>query len=283
MKILISQQQYNIILEQSVIGLGPTTAKIDPKEFDAHTKNTILQLASAFIPYVGPLISTGFGLYDAKMYYDEGDKTSASIVAVLSVIPMMGSLLSKLPITKSIGKKGMDILSNKLIKKGEQKVLTQTEKKVVDEIAKNKEVVTKEIDNLINNALKKQKKPAGIPKPRLKNFSFNPIYYKQWVAEYTNFIELNVKYYSNTIGRDAMLEGLNSINNFTKSGGKLSETARKILNMDEMVDGFITISEKFPFEYTKLWNNIIKKSRKITDKIDEFYGPHNINPFSLNN
>jgi len=55
-----------------------------------HTLMTIAQIGTAFIPLVGPFISMGIGLADAAMYYNEGDKKTAGLIGVFSMIPGIG-------------------------------------------------------------------------------------------------------------------------------------------------------------------------------------------------
>ena len=108
---------------------------------NAHTINTIFQIGTAFIPLVGPFISAGIGLADAKMYYDEGDKKTAGLVAVFSFIPGVGGLANKLGLTKWTAKTLGEI--GKKISIG-SKLLPQ-EIKVVNIIAKNKQLIQSEM------------------------------------------------------------------------------------------------------------------------------------------
>jgi hypothetical protein len=137
MKYIISERQYFFLTEQSAIGLGPATAKVDPKEFDPHTRNTILQLSTAFIPYVGPYISAGIGLSDAKMYYDEGDKRMAGIVGLFSMIPGIGGLASKLGLG-NIASKTLAEIGKKI---GTGAKLTPAEIQIAQKVAQNAKVI----------------------------------------------------------------------------------------------------------------------------------------------
>jgi len=82
MKIIINERQYSIIQEQSLELKGKTLAPKygPPKDFgksmpggDVHTMNAVLEMVTSFIPTVGPFISAGIGVLDAKLYFDEGD------------------------------------------------------------------------------------------------------------------------------------------------------------------------------------------------------------------
>jgi len=89
MKILITKSQLSkIISEQNEAGFdrrygtADAAAKTNADNLNwyrqnAHTVNTVLQIATAFIPLVGPVISMGIGLADAAMYWNEGDKKTA--------------------------------------------------------------------------------------------------------------------------------------------------------------------------------------------------------------
>ena len=65
-----------------------------------HTTMTILQIGSAFIPFIGPFISAGIGLADAKKYYDDGDTKTAGLVGLFACIPGIGGLASKMGLAK---------------------------------------------------------------------------------------------------------------------------------------------------------------------------------------
>jgi hypothetical protein len=167
MKYIITEQQYRFILEQKsdydmvnritkkVImeqSMGGMTSpqnfarysKESLEKMDPHTLMTITQIGTAFIPFVGPFISAGIGLTDAAMYYNEGDKKTAGLVGVLSVIPGIGGLASKLGLgkwsAKDLGEIGKKISMGK-------KLLPQ-EISAVKKIAKNKNLIFSEINKV---------------------------------------------------------------------------------------------------------------------------------------
>ena len=113
----------------------------DLKNIDPHTVNTLLAIGTAFIPFVGPFISAGIGLYDAKMYYDEGDTKTAGLVGLFACIPGIGGLASKLGLakwtSKALGELGKKISIG-------SKLLPQ-EIQVANIIAKNKNLILAEI------------------------------------------------------------------------------------------------------------------------------------------
>ena len=144
----------------------PTNVSIDgfynPK--DKHTLLTIAQIGTAFIPFVGPFISAGIGLYDAKTYYDEGDKKTAGLVGLFSIIPGIGGLASKMGLAKwsakalseiakkiSLGKKLLPVeiqVANKIV---QYRNLITAEMKKIGETA-----TTKMGTKVVRNKLKKQ-------------------------------------------------------------------------------------------------------------------------------
>jgi hypothetical protein len=160
MKIIISERQYSFISEQpdskmpfqiEKFGynpskpntMGPALKKQQEvfNDMDNHTVMTILQIGSAFIPFVGPFISAGIGLYDAKMYYDEGDTKTAGLVGLFACIPGIGGLASKLGLAKWTAKALGEL--GKKISIG-SKLLPQ-EIQVANIIAKNKNLILSEI------------------------------------------------------------------------------------------------------------------------------------------
>ena len=108
---------------------------------NAHTINTVLQIATAFIPLIGPFISAGIGLSDAKRYYDEGDTKTAGLVGLFAFIPGVGGLANKLGLgkwtSKALGEVGKKIsLGSKL---------SPVETQVVNIFTKNKQLIQSEM------------------------------------------------------------------------------------------------------------------------------------------
>lgn len=121
-------------------------------EINPHTLLTILQIGTAFIPYVGFYISSGIGLYDAKLYYDEGDTKTAAIVGVFSLIPGMGALAGK--VSGQLSAKQMAQIGSKIMR-GEK--LTKLEQTVANNFAKYRTQIQAELakkSNQISTATK---------------------------------------------------------------------------------------------------------------------------------
>ena len=134
MKIIISESQYKLILEQRSDAAMDSQAKAIsnlPSEYK-HTLMTIFGIGTTFIPFVGPFIATAIGLADASLYYREGDKKTAGVVATFSMLPFVGSIVSKIPGIKQLGTKGMALLASKLSKGGSN--LTKAELEITNAV-----------------------------------------------------------------------------------------------------------------------------------------------------
>ena len=146
MRIIISESQYKTLNEQVLLGAGlgllPTTTKIATKY--PHEFNAIAGIASAFIPVVGPFISAGIGALDASLYYREGDKTSAAISGIFSLIPFLG----KIPGVKEVGSSVWKTIASKLASGTK---LSQVEIEVARQVAEN----ASSIQTLLGSASKK--------------------------------------------------------------------------------------------------------------------------------
>jgi hypothetical protein len=98
---------------------------------DPHTRNAILAIGVAFIPVVGPALSMGVAAYDAKSYWNEGKKKEASLSLFLGLLP----IISKIPVFKQLGAKGMSGLASKIIAGGTE--LTALENEVIQILKTN--------------------------------------------------------------------------------------------------------------------------------------------------
>jgi hypothetical protein len=173
MKIVITEDQYKLILEQksdyamdrqsnailhstgirnqkdyNTVNSVTKKASDSKLNINKHTAMTILQIGTAFIPLIGPFISAGIGLVDAAMYYNEGDKKTAGLVGVFSMLPGVGGLASKMGLgkwsAKSLGKIG------KKISFGSK--LTPIESKVANRVAKHKQLIQTEMNKIGKDA-----------------------------------------------------------------------------------------------------------------------------------
>jgi hypothetical protein len=100
----------------------PTTKYVDPitsvAEWfkDPHNVLMVFEMGSLLLPIVGPFISAGFGLANAKMYWDEGKKEDAVLSTFFSILPGLGAVGGK--IASRLGREGLETLSQKIIKQG---------------------------------------------------------------------------------------------------------------------------------------------------------------------
>lgn len=163
MKYIISERQYNFMIEQSdsrmpfqpeTFGLKqgkPETVRPSvekQKEFfksvDPHTVLMITGIASAFIPLVGPFAAAGIGLVDAALYAKQGDPKTAGMIAMFSLIPGVGSIVNRIPVIRQLGVKGMSDLAQKLSKG--QKITDPIELQVINGIKENVDLIKSALD-----------------------------------------------------------------------------------------------------------------------------------------
>ena len=104
------------------------------------------------VPVLNVAIATAIAGIDAKMYWDEGDRYSAGLMATLTAIPLIGSLakLGLKPLIKSLGKNGLKkFISNlKLIKAGQKPALTKTEQELIKKMGSdgNRKLIQQEVN-----------------------------------------------------------------------------------------------------------------------------------------
>ena len=146
MNIVITEQQYRLILEQRSDAAMDAQAKAigSLSNQDRHNLMTVTNIAASFVPEIGSLLSIGIGMMDAAMYYREGDKKGAALVAVLSLIPSIPKLASALGLSKWTVK-SMALLAKKM---STGSALTSAEMSVVKKIAENKNLISTEINKL---------------------------------------------------------------------------------------------------------------------------------------
>ena len=117
MEYIISESQYHILVKEQLMRfsgpISPYVIKKGWESMDNHTQNTILGLAALTIPYIGRWVSAGIQLYDAKQYWDEGDKKTAGLMAMFAGIPAMGSIAAKLGLA-SWGAKALSEIGKKI-------------------------------------------------------------------------------------------------------------------------------------------------------------------------
>jgi hypothetical protein len=112
-----------------------------------HEIMTVAEIGALFIPYVGPLISAGIAMTDAKMYWDEGDKYTAGLIAVLTAIPVIGSLAARIPGVRKLSAKAIKAIAKKitLLRSGEKVAFSAAERPIVKGLGKNGPLINKEV------------------------------------------------------------------------------------------------------------------------------------------
>ena len=279
MKIIITEKQYvSCLLEQpesvmdrrfgieqrnmKELGLNPSkpadiqkykTSVYGPP-LTGHQVATILQIGTALIPVIGPYLSTAIGFLEANSYWAEGKKGDATLVAVLSSLPMLGSLVSKIPGVKKLGQRGMKVLSDKILNGG--KNLTKAEKEVAEAIIYYSPQIQAELKSLA---------------PRLKSIVNEVNLYK------TNYIKKYGVYNYNSKLADYLYEGMSkeefiiTLKGASKSpnikikpvigGGK----DHRVFSMASQPDKIVK-AELRPGEVDK-WYNTFKSNEKIFPKV----------------
>ena len=175
MKIVITESQLKLIISEQIPGLGPAGGYDYQKpaavqaagkiaydalvNMDPHTRNQILEIGAAFIPFVGPALSAGIASYDAWLYHKEGKNKEAAVALVLGLLPGIASVANKIPGIKTLGQKGMNVLADKVAKGVTQ--LTKTESEVLNAISLNKNMVHAETDGLLKRAATKITNQTG--------------------------------------------------------------------------------------------------------------------------
>jgi len=148
MKIILTESQVERLVSEQILLPGifggseaqkvATTAVAKYLNLDPHTRNSILSIGAYFIPYVGPALSSGIQAYDVSLYLKEGKNKEAGLTLFLMCLPLIGSVVQKIPGVKQLGTKGMSLLSKKIISNG---ALTQLENSVVSSIKSNTKLI----------------------------------------------------------------------------------------------------------------------------------------------
>jgi hypothetical protein len=197
---------------------------------DPHILAMVLGIGASFIPVVGPFIAAGIGLADAALYYKEGDNQSAGLTAAFSMLPFVGSVVSKIPGVKQLGAKGMAALSSKL-SKGQK--LTQLEAEIVNSINKFKQLINSELTKASSKISPITKEIQSLKPAYIERFGRN------------KYDELLRDYISGTSDKNYFLQSLSSA----------KKTAPNLAN-------FVT---RFGIKFSK---NEIDQIRKVIDNID---------------
>lgn len=293
MKIIITENQYNLILEQksdyamdsqanaiarsagirsqkdynTVNTITKKAMDVTMGNMDKHTAMTILQIGTAFIPFVGPFISMGIGLADAAMYYKDGDKKTAGLVGALSCIPGIGGLSSKLGLTKwtaqSLGALGKKIsMGSKLLPE---------EMAVAKIIAKNKNLILSEI-NKVKSSFKP--KPSFAQSGGSKNLipvtggstSLIPQNVKLFLQKTPN-IRVNDFFFNTINGRKVNI--LNSLKTIKKYGTVGNTTKIEYNGLDIALTNLKNMSETISKNKNFNLKYFMEEAYRVVDEIND--------------
>jgi hypothetical protein len=131
-----------------------------------HDVLSVLEFGSIFIPIAGPFISAGFGLGNAALYYNEGDKKSAGLFVLFSLLPFV----DKIPGFKKISESVFNNLAKKLSSKGGKITLTPLENGILKSIKANEGVLKSELNNKVKQmAINSLKTTKGLTPNTVKN------------------------------------------------------------------------------------------------------------------
>jgi len=136
--------------EQVLLGAGRGLQSLT-QNWDKHTWAQFGAIASYIIPFVGPALSLGFELLDAKFYYDEGDQVGTALALAFALIPM-GELIKTIPGVKKFTRTQL----KKIAEKASKAPLTPDEKSLVEEFFENGEPIKRLIRrNLFKQLIRK--------------------------------------------------------------------------------------------------------------------------------
>ena len=228
MKYVISERQYGLLIEQSAV-LSQFYDKNTENwaRENPHAAMTITALATSFLPGVGLYIASGIGFAEAKMFYDEGDKTTAALTAVFSILPLIGSIVLKIPGVKQLGTKGMAALASKL-KSGGQ--LTKTELEVADGIAKNSKLIESEVKSLSSKLSPNIKQIEKLKPKYIKRFGQQS--YDNQLGKFLKN-EINVDEFINTLSsgkKTGLVQGVKGVVMSADEISKITDMAQKVAN-----------------------------------------------------
>lgn len=136
-----NKPEINKLFYFSYLAPGTLTFFVGASNKSQHLINTLWSMGALIIPFVGPYISIGFQLYDAKLYNDEGKKQEAGLCLMFAMLPGVWSILKRIPFIKKWSAKALARIGQKIVN---NETLTAGETQVAQAIAANKEFVEQE-------------------------------------------------------------------------------------------------------------------------------------------
>lgn len=134
-----------------------------------HDVNAVLGLSLAMTGPLGLVIAMGIGGVDALQYWNEGDKKTAGLVAMFTLLPFLKPVLRVIPTLSKLGPKGMSELGKKVATK---KTITNIEADVLINIGKNRQLIQSEMIKIGKDAsikLAKENVKQQLKKEVMKN------------------------------------------------------------------------------------------------------------------
>ena len=113
-----------------------------------HDIMTAVSIGALFFGPIGLLVSAGVSLGDAGMYYHEGDRYNAGLMAGFAILPGLGKVVSKIPAVAQLGSAGMAKLARKLATSSKP-VLNRLEMYVIKDMSKYQGLIKTEMDTYL--------------------------------------------------------------------------------------------------------------------------------------
>ena len=118
----------------------------------------IVEIGVLFIPFIGWGVALGIsmtvGMVDALIYYNEGEKQTAGLVAFLTLLPGVPGVVKKFPFVKAWGKKGAEKIAGKIVAEESITMLEKYQLKALTSESAQK-YIEKEVKQHINEIIAK--------------------------------------------------------------------------------------------------------------------------------
>jgi hypothetical protein len=102
-------------------------------------------IGAMFFGPIGLIVSAGISLGDAGMYYQEGDRYNAGLMAGLAILPGLGRIISKIPAIAKVGAPAMAKLGAKLATSSKP-ILNRLEMAIIKDMSKYQGLIKSEMD-----------------------------------------------------------------------------------------------------------------------------------------
>jgi hypothetical protein len=239
---------------------------------DFHNIMMVLEIASAFIPGIGPILSFGFGMTDALFYFDE-DPELGFFVLLLTAAPELRIFTNTIKTAKATGVYSSTL--NKLLR-GDVKALTSEEIAFVNEVkslvesnkgevkSEVKKILGKEADKILNNPSSKKQLSSEEIKSLQTVSAFKNLQYLKLDTLLGIAVPFTTKY-----GRDILkrIFGLYEDNLGQMTESQWSELEQKLNEIPkEVMPQTVTAWEENPEEF-KAYVKSEKVSKSINNRL----------------